>query len=104
MNNLIYMMKQQNIEVDARLIPIFGTMVYAEVVVDHREAVQASSDVVAKAYIKKLLADKLIEHLFDNEMIEYSIQDNISDSTKTVRARVCVTPNEQTKWLKIYAK
>lgn len=97
-------MSDRNINVGVTEVPLFGTMIYAEITVRELEAVQASQDVVAKALIKKRLADKLIEHMFENEMIEYSIQDNPLDNTKTVRARVCVTPNEQTKLLRIHLK
>ena len=104
MTNQNYMKNDENINVGVTEVPLFGTMIYAETTVKEIEAVQASHDVVVKALIKKRLADKLIEHMFENEMIEYSIQDNLLDNTKTVRARVCVTPNEQIKLLRIHVK
>jgi hypothetical protein len=54
--------------------------------------------------MKERLAEKLAKYMFDNNLIEYSIQDNHGGNTKTVRARVCITPDEQTRLLRIHAK
>ena len=93
-----------DVEMGVRDIPIFGKMVYAQLELNQIDFVQAANDDDARDYMKQQLAEKLAQYMFDNNLIEYAVQDNYADNTKTVRARVCITPDEQTRLLRIYAK
>ena len=93
-----------DVEMGVRDIPIFGKMVYAQIALNTREFMTVTADDDARDYMKHRLAEKLAQYMFDNNLIEYAVQDNHNGNTKTVRARVCITPDEQTRLLRIYAK
>ena len=95
-----------DIDVNVQSLAVQGKMICAQLEVDDSELVVAAvSDYEAKRLIKKLLAEKIAQCMFDNEMIEYSIQDNgPAYCTKTVRARAFVTPDNQVRLLKIHSK
>ena len=93
-----------DVDMGVREIPIFGKIVYAQLELNQIDFVQAASDDDARLMMKELLAEKLAQYMFDNDLIEYSIQDNHGGNTKTVRARVFITPNDQTRLLRIHAK
>ena len=93
-----------DVEMGVRDIPIFGKMVYAQLELNQMDFVQATNDDDARQMMKERLAEKLAHYMFDNNLVEYVVQDNHSGNTKTVRARVCITPDEQTRLLRIYAK
>ena len=94
-----------DIDVNVQSLAVQGKMICAQIEVDNSELVVAAvSDYEAKRLIKMLLAEKIAECMFDNEMIEYSIQDNLTHCTKTVRARAFVTPDNQVRLLKVHAK
>jgi hypothetical protein len=92
------------VEMGVREIPIFGKMVYAQLELNQIDFVQAANDDDARQMMKERLAEKLAQYMFDNNLVEYSVQDNHSSTTKTVRARVCITPDEQTRLLRIHVK
>jgi hypothetical protein len=95
-----------DIDVNVQSLAVQGKMICAQLDVDDSELVVAAvSDYEAKRLIKMLLAEKIAQCMFDNELIEYSIQDNgPAYCTKTVRARAFVTPNDQVRILKAHSK
>ena len=95
-----------DIDVNVQSLAVQGKMICAQLDFDDSELVVAAvSDFEAKRLIKMALAEKIAQCMFDNELIEYSIQDNgPAYCTKTVRARAFVTPDNQVRLLKIHSK
>jgi hypothetical protein len=96
----------RDIDINVQSLAVQGKMICAQIDVDNSGLISAAvSDDESKRLIKKALAEKIAECMFNEEMIEYSIQDNgPAYGTKTVRARAFVTPDNQVRLLKIHAK
>lgn len=92
-----------DIQVGVRDMPIYGKMVSAQMKISAIQAVQ-SAYYDNREFIKRELAQQLVKYLIENNMIEYTVQQYTTDDSKLVRARVFVTPDDQTRMLRIYAK
>lgn len=81
--------------------PIGGKLVVGRAVMDESFAQLLSTDVDARMNIKKSLAIQMAEYMIENNLVEFTQQDDPLTMRKAVMVRAYLAPNDQIKILRV---
>jgi hypothetical protein len=83
---------------------IGGKMVVGRVNMDDTFAEILGKDIDAKQRLKEKLVHDLATYMLENQLVEFTQQDNPSTFTKTIAVRAYLAPNDQVKILRLANK
>lgn len=97
-----------DIEFNIKEYPIKGQMVIGQIVIKEIDLINIPHGVDIKEHIKENLLKRLVNHMLENKLAEFTVTDdpvNASklNASKLYRVRCFVTPDEQVRLIrKIY--
>lgn len=83
---------------------IGGKLVVGKAVMEESFAVFTKADSEARAMIKRKLAMDMAEYMIENNLVEFTQQDDPLTMRKTVYVRAYIAPNDQVKILRLANK
>jgi len=92
-----------DIEFNIKEYPIKGQMVIGQVILKEIDLVMIPLGVDIKTHIKENLLKRLVNHMLENKLAEFTVTDDPVNASKLYRVRCFVTPDEQVRLIrKIY--
>lgn len=83
---------------------IGGKLVVGRAVMEESFATLANTDHEARMHIKKKLVMDMAEYMLENNLVEFTQQDDPMTLRKTVYVRAYIAPNDQVKILRLANK
>jgi hypothetical protein len=71
---------------------------------DHYRMLMEDGDADAKQNIKRELIMQMADYMLQNNLVEFTYQDNPMDMSRTIAVRAYLAPNEQVKILRLANK
>lgn len=84
---------------------IGGVMVVGRTTMtDHYRMLMENGDADAKNNIKRELIMQMAEYMLENQLVEFTYQDNPMDMSRSIAVRAYLAPNDQVKILRVANK
>jgi hypothetical protein len=71
---------------------------------DHYRMMLEDGDAEARKNIKRELIMQMAEYMLENQLVEFTYQDNPIDMTRSIAVRAYLAPNDQVKILRLANK
>lgn len=89
-----------DIEFDIKHHTIGGKLVTGTTSISLSDSKFLHGDLPVDSYIKKELCEKIVSFILENKLAEFTMQENVSDMSKTYRVRCYLAPDDQVRVLR----
>ena len=89
-----------DIEFNIKQYAIQGKMVIGQVILKEIDLINIPLGVDIKTHIKENLLKRLVNHMLENKLAEFTVTDDPVGASKLYRVRCFVTPDEQVRLIR----